>query len=63
MGKIDQVLSKKVELDDTRKLINPADDKITKSTVKTLEEPLGIADDDVDMEIRTVGGKSAKGGR
>jgi transcription initiation factor TFIID subunit 13 len=30
-----------------------------KSNVKTLEEPLGDADDDMDLDTRTIGGKSA----
>lgn len=42
------------------------DDKITKDNVKAMagdEEPLGEADDDVDMETRTIGGKSTGTGQ
>jgi len=44
--------------------MDPSDDKITKSTVQAYEEePLGDADDDVDMDMRPSGGKNAgKGG-
>jgi transcription initiation factor TFIID subunit 13 len=60
LGKIVETLEKKADIDKTRKLINPNDDKITKSAVKALEEePLGDADDDVDMDARTFGGKSS----
>jgi transcription initiation factor TFIID subunit 13 len=59
LGKIEETLEKKADIDKTRKLIDHNDDKITKSAVKALEEePLGDADDDVDMDIRTFGGKS-----
>ncbi len=53
------MLEKKADIDKTRKVFDSNDDKITKSTVKGLEEePLGDADDDVDMDVRTFGGKS-----
>ena len=51
-------MEKKADIDKTRKLMDPNDDKITKSAVKAFEEPLGDADDDVDMDVRTLGGKS-----
>jgi transcription initiation factor TFIID subunit 13 len=55
---------KKDEIDRARKTLDVNDDKITKSNVKALEEePLGDADDDMDMDTRTIGGKSSAGGR
>jgi transcription initiation factor TFIID subunit 13 len=55
---------KKDEIDRARKTLDVNDDKITKSNVKALEEePLGDADDDMDMDTRTIGGKSSVGGR
>lgn len=50
-------MEKKKDIDATRKLIEPNDDKIAKSAVKGLEEELGDADDDVDMDV---GGKLGK---
>lgn len=41
-----------------KKLLDVNDDKITKSSLKTMEEPLGDADDDVDMDAKTIGGRS-----
>lgn len=57
---------KKAEIESARKLVDGNDDKITKSDVKALEEePLGDDDDDVDLELKTMGGKSTgtKGGK
>ncbi|RDL38109.1 uncharacterized protein BP5553_05542 [Venustampulla echinocandica] len=59
LGKIEEVMSKKEEIDKAKKLVDVNDDKITKSGVKALEEPLGDADDDADADARTVGGKSS----
>jgi transcription initiation factor TFIID subunit 13 len=60
LGKIEEVQQKKEEIDRARKMVDMNDDKITKSNAKTFEEePLGDADDDIDVETRTVGGKSA----
>jgi transcription initiation factor TFIID subunit 13 len=54
-----QMQSSRTLIENARKLVDQNDDKITKSDVKALEEePLGDADDDVDMDTRTVGGKS-----
>lgn len=47
LGKIEETLHKKDEIEKARKLIDQSDDKITKSNVKALEEPLGDADDDM----------------
>lgn len=60
LGKIEETLQKKDGIDKARKLIDGADDKITKSNVKAMveEEPLGDADDDADMDTKTVGGRS-----
>ncbi|KAG0652409.1 TBP-associated factor 13 [Hyphodiscus hymeniophilus] len=68
LGKIEEIFSKKADIDKTKKLFNEHDDKLTKGTVleraKGLdggedamkEEPLGVADDDIDFEMG--GGKS-----
>lgn len=48
---------KKVEIDLARKLLDQNDDKITKSNIKAMEEPLGDADDDMDLDL---GGKAGK---
>jgi transcription initiation factor TFIID subunit 13 len=54
-----QMQSSRTLIENARKLVDQNDDKITKSDVKALEEePLGDADDDVDMDARTIGGKS-----
>ncbi|CAL3967518.1 hypothetical protein PZA11_003801 [Diplocarpon coronariae] len=59
LGKIEETVHKKDEIDKARKLLDHNDDKITKSNVKELvEEPLGDADDDMDIDMRTAGGKS-----
>ena len=50
-------MDKKKDIDQTRKLINPDDDKIAKSAVKALEEEITAADDDVEMDV---GGKPGK---
>lgn len=60
LGKIEEIFGKKDEIDKARKLLDGNDDKITKSNVKALEEePLNDADDDLDQDAKTVGGKSA----
>jgi transcription initiation factor TFIID subunit 13 len=54
-----QMQSSRTLIENARKLVDQNDDTITKSDVKALEEePLGDADDDVDMDTRTIGGKS-----
>ncbi|KAN0108181.1 putative transcription initiation factor TFIID subunit 13 [Hyaloscypha variabilis] len=58
LGKIEEMLDKKKDIDQTRKLINPDDDKIAKSAVKALEEELTAADDDVDQDVASKPGKS-----
>lgn len=59
LGKIEEIFGKKDEIDKARKLLDQNDDKITKSNVKALEEePLGDADDDMDVDNRTIGGRS-----
>ncbi|KAF4625876.1 hypothetical protein G7Y89_g12286 [Cudoniella acicularis] len=58
LGKIQEIFGKKEEIDQAKKLVDMNDDKITKSNVKALEEPLGDADDVMDVDFRTVGGKS-----
>ncbi|KAE8453072.1 hypothetical protein EG329_012259 [Mollisiaceae sp. DMI_Dod_QoI] len=59
LGKIEETIQKKVEIEAARKLLDQNDDKITKSNVKALEEePLGDADDDMDLDTKTIGGKS-----
>lgn len=66
LGKIEEMLDKKTEIDKERKLLDPNDDKITKSAIKAFEEePLNDADDDVDMDMgRKPGAKTfGKGGR
>lgn len=56
LGKIEEIFSKKDDIDKARKTLDVNDDKITKSNVKGLvEEPLGDADDDMDLDA---GGKS-----
>ena len=47
---------KKTMIEQARKTLDVNDDKITKSNVKTLEEPLGDADDD--EETKMLGGRS-----
>lgn len=47
LGKIQETLDKKAEIDSARKLLDQNDDKITKSNVKALEEePLNDLDDE-----------------
>ena len=58
MGKIEEMLVKKKDIEAARKLIDSNDDKVTKSAVKGLEEELNDADDDVDMEMVGKPGKS-----
>ncbi|KAG4424481.1 hypothetical protein IFR04_002359 [Cadophora malorum] len=59
LGKINETFNKKTAIEEARKLLDQNDDKITKSNVKALEEePLGDADDDMDLDSRTVGGRS-----
>ncbi|KAG4429611.1 hypothetical protein IFR05_014901 [Cadophora sp. M221] len=57
LGKINETFNKKTQIEEARKLLDQNDDKITKSNVKAMEEPLGDADDD-DIDSRTVGGRS-----
>lgn len=59
LGKIAEMSQKLESIKDAKKLLDVNDDKITKGNVKAMEEPLGDLDDDVDMETRTVGGRSA----
>ena len=56
LGKINETFNKKSEIEQARKLVDQNDDKITKSNVKSLEEPLGDEDDDA-VDSRAVGGK------
>ncbi|KUJ12048.1 putative transcription initiation factor TFIID subunit 13 [Mollisia scopiformis] len=59
LGKIEETMDKKTQIEAARKLLDQNDDKITKSNVKALEEePLGDADDDMELDARTIGGKS-----
>lgn len=57
---MEEILSKKNEIDKARKTLDVTDDKINKSNLKAMEEPLGEADDDKDFDARTLGGKSTK---
>ena len=57
------MLDKKTEIDNTRKLIDSNDDKITKSAVRAMEEPLNDLDDDVDMDMGSKGKSVGKGAR
>jgi len=61
LGKMEETFLKKEAIDRARKTLDVNDDKISKSNVKALEEeePLGDADDDMDLETKTVGGRSA----
>ncbi|KAH6674536.1 transcription initiation factor IID, 18kD subunit-domain-containing protein [Halenospora varia] len=64
LGKVEEMFTKKEMVDGLRRIADPNDDKITASGVKQMiEEPLGDADDDADMDTRTAGGKSNAGGR
>ncbi|PMD27273.1 putative transcription initiation factor TFIID subunit 13 [Hyaloscypha hepaticicola] len=63
LGKIQEMLDKKTEIDNTRKLIDSNDDKITKSAVRAMEEPLNDLDDDVDMDMGSKGKSVGKGAR
>jgi transcription initiation factor TFIID subunit 13 len=56
---MDETAKKKAMIDSYRKPFDVTDDKISKSDVKAYEEPLGDADDDMDLETKTVGGRSA----
>ncbi|RDW60836.1 putative transcription initiation factor TFIID subunit 13 [Coleophoma crateriformis] len=58
LGRIEEIIGKKSEIDKARKTLDVTDDKITKSSLKAMEEPLGEADDDEDS--KTLGGKSAR---
>lgn len=55
MGKIEEIVSKKSEIDKARKLVDGTDDKITKSNLKALEEPLNDDDDDELETTKSVG--------
>lgn len=58
LGKIEEMTSKKSEIDKARKLVDGSDDRLTKSNIKAaLEEPLGEADDD--LESKALGVKGA----
>jgi len=62
LGKIEEVFGKKTEIDEARKTLDVADDKVSKSGLKAMEEePLTAADDDMDLDTKTIGGKSAGG--
>jgi transcription initiation factor TFIID subunit 13 len=50
LGKMEEVFSKKDYIDKARKAVDMSDDKIAKNAVKVMEEPLGDADDDVDLD-------------
>lgn len=64
LGKIQETLDKKAEIDAARKLLDQNDDKITKSNVKALEEePLNDADDDLDIEMKTANRSTSVGVR
>jgi transcription initiation factor TFIID subunit 13 len=58
LGKMQDTLDKKMEIDKAKKLVDVNDDKITKSDVKGLEEELGDGDDD--DEKLTIGGKNKR---
>jgi transcription initiation factor TFIID subunit 13 len=63
LGKIEETLDKKVYIDASRKLIDGNDDKITKSSMKAMEEePLGADDDDAETELKGVAGRSKNTG-
>jgi len=52
LGKIEEMIQKKAEIEKARKAVDVTDDKIMKSSAKELvEEPLGDADDDMDLEV------------
>lgn len=58
LGKIQETLDKKTEIDAARKLVDQNDDKITKSNVKAVAEELGDDDDDdLDEEVDRKGGR------
>jgi len=60
LGKMEDSYLKKEAIERARKTLDVNDDKITKSNVKALEEePLGDADDDMEFETKTTGGRSA----
>lgn len=58
LGKMEETIDKKAEIDRAKKLVDVNDDKIIKSGVKALEEELGDADDDADANT---GAKIAAG--
>ncbi|TVY45004.1 Transcription initiation factor TFIID subunit [Lachnellula occidentalis] len=58
LGKMAEMFKKDDDIKKAKKLLDVNDDKITKSSLKTMEEPLGDADDDVDMDAKTIGGRS-----
>jgi len=58
LGKISEIFQKEKDIKEARKAVDMNDDKITKSSVMALEEPLGDLDDDLDGDTRTIGGKS-----
>lgn len=63
LGKIQETLDKKAEIDAARKLLDQNDDKITKSNVKALEEePLNDADDDPELDLK-IGSRGTSIGR
>ncbi len=52
LGKIEEISMKKRMIDTERRLVDGNDDKITKSNLKGMEEPLGDADDDgMDIDV------------
>jgi transcription initiation factor TFIID subunit 13 len=64
LGRIEDMLEKKKDIDLTRKIVNPDDDKLAKSAVKAMEEELNEDDDVVDGILIGKPGKSfGKGGQ
>jgi transcription initiation factor TFIID subunit 13 len=52
LGKIEEMFVKKAIIAEARKAVDVTDDKIIQSTAKQMvEEPLGDADDDMDLEV------------
>ncbi|EKD16613.1 uncharacterized protein L3040_001356 [Drepanopeziza brunnea f. sp. 'multigermtubi'] len=61
LGKIEETAHNKDLIDKAKKLVDVTDDRITKSNMKAMEEPLGDGDDDMDFDARNTGGKSGTG--
>lgn len=62
LGRIEEVFEKEAKIKEARKTLDVTDDKITKTGVKAMEEPLGDVDDTLDADLKTIGARSTETG-